>query len=172
MNQGASDTVDIYPSRHKAWTILLAGCVLAQSLVTLVTIAPGPWETAGLLAFASIFVVPIAKGAWLLSLKGPILSINSHGVTLTPARQRLDIPWAGIERFDLLDGKRRRVTLTLADPGAYDRCGVLYSISRRINRATRRADIVFSPWDIDGSLTDLFARVTQHRDFTVQEAKT
>lgn len=169
MKQEADNTFDIYPSRTKAWTILLAGCLLAQSLITLVTIAPGPWEIAGLLAFASIFAVPIAKGAWLLSLKGPILRIGPQGVTLTPARQRLDVSWDEVERFDLVDGNRRRVTLTLSDPGAYDKCGVLYAISRRINRAFRRADIVFSPWDIDGSLTDLFARVTQQRDIAQQE---
>lgn len=158
----ATPQVEIYPSRPKAWVILGAGWLLAQSLLTLIPLAPNAWAVAGLSLAGSMFLVPVTKGIWLLTLKGPLLLVTAQGITLTPNRAPIMLAWSEIASVELTPMGRRRLKLRLhaahALPLSPQRRALM-----RLNRTTRGAEIVFSPWDIDGSLTDLHEAVRHRR---------
>ncbi|MEL6477723.1 MAG: hypothetical protein AAFR17_10385 [Pseudomonadota bacterium] len=155
--------MEIYPSRPKAWIILGAGWLLAQSLLTLIPLAPNVWAVAGLALGGSVFLVPVAKGIWLLTLKGPSLVVSKTGIALTPQRGPLHLEWADLEALELTPMGRRRLKIRLKDPDTLPLSASRRAIMR-LNRTTRGAEIVFSPWDIDGSLTDLHEAVRHRRD--------
>ena len=101
--------VAIPPSVNMSWARLVFGWIAAQSLLTLMPIAPA-WGDAGLL---------IAGGAFVLVALSGVARLLFGGIGLAPGRGAVEIagiaiPWAEIEGWQLTTGSPRRLEIVLS----------------------------------------------------------
>ncbi|MEM9147875.1 MAG: hypothetical protein AAGC57_16960 [Pseudomonadota bacterium] len=101
-----------FVSRGRAWGQVVLGWICAQSLLTLLPIAPPGWGTPFLLVTGGGFALWALSGLRLALTRRAMLEIGPSGV-----RFGLDaphMPWAAIERW-AVDAEQGRIVLRLAD---------------------------------------------------------
>jgi hypothetical protein len=104
--------VEIPASVNMSWLRLAFGWISAQSLLTLIPIAPG-WGVAGLTLVGGGFVLVAVSGAVRLLTGGVGLVLTRDGVEIARTR----IPWDEVEGWRLTGGSPRRLEIALAPEG-------------------------------------------------------
>jgi hypothetical protein len=145
--------------RPLAWGRFGLGWVLAQSLLTLIPIAPPGWGTPFLLLTGGGFALWSASGLLLALRRTPLLVVSAEGLDLSGRR----LPWRAIAGWRVVE-EERRIALALADPEAAR--GALPPV-RRVLDATgvlpARGSLGFDGRLLDARLTEVAGAFREYR---------
>ena len=141
------DRYAFHVRRPLAWARFGLGWVLAQSLLTLIPIAPPGWGTPFLVLTGGAFALWAASGLALALRRSPLLVVAADGIEMRGRR----LPWEAVAAWRVVE-EERRIALALAAPAAeplhrrlLDAAGVLPA----------RGSLAFDARLIDARLTDV-----------------
>jgi hypothetical protein len=140
--------------RFKGWATLGFGWICAQSLLTLIPIAPNFWGVSALAVGGGAFVVVALTGVARLVARGPGLVVAAEGLTLG----RLSLAWDELRHWRLAE-RPLRLEFVL-DAAASRRLPAAH----RLTLGALRPQVVrIAPGDLRATLTEVGNAVRQVR---------
>ena len=123
---------EIAASRNMGWARLILGWISAQSLLTLIPIAPG-YGVAGLSIVGAVFVAVALSGVARLAGGAPGIGLDADGLRLGT----VEFDWTEVEGWRLAERGGRRLEIRLAPEAARRvplllRAGLLARSGRRL----------------------------------------